>query len=393
MTDAAPQSHYTLERPEEAINPQGIYRDLRDNTPVVYLSGRSTTGTLTISRHEDVMAALRTPEVFSSDSSAVQIGNTRPLVPLQVDPPHHSKHRKALDPLFAPKQMVKYEPRVRELIRELIDEVADQGHCNFHEAIAEPLPSTIFLELLGLPVNRVDEFLALKDGIIRPPARSLEERYEMVKATGQKIYAVLEEVVEARMAERQDDFLSTIIDAKVDGQPLSRDDVVDIGYLFFLAGLDTVSASLECIVAYLAQNPGHRQRVADDPAVIPHAIEELLRYESPVPVVPRVTAADTEMSGCPISAGTRITVLLGSANTDERFWDNPDEVDFDRESNKHLGFGGGVHRCLGSHLARMELRVALEEWHARVPDYRLADGLELRYSPGIRQIDNLELVW
>ncbi len=393
MTEAVPQSHYTLERPEEAINPQAIYRDLRDNTPVVYLSGRSTTGTLTISRHEDVMAALRTPEVFSSDSSAVQIGNTRPLVPLQVDPPHHSKHRKALDPLFAPKQMAKYEPRVRELIRELIDEVADQGHCNFHEAIAEPLPSTIFLELLGLPVDRVNEFLALKDGIIRPPARSLEERYEMVKATGQKIYAVLEEVVEARMAERQDDFLSTIIDAKVDGQPLTRDDVVDIGYLFFLAGLDTVSASLECIVAYLAQNPGHRQRVAHDPAVIPHAIEELLRYESPVPVVPRIASADTELSGCPISAGSRISVLLGSANTDERFWDNPDEVDFDRESNKHLGFGGGVHRCLGSHLARMELRVALEEWHARVPDYRLADGLELRYSPGIRQIDNLELVW
>ncbi len=393
MSDTAPHSKYTLERPEEALDPQSIYRDLRDNAPVVELSGRATTGTLTISRHEDVMSALRTPEVFSSDSSAVQIGNTRPLVPLQVDPPHHSKHRKALDPLFAPKQMAKYEPRVRELVRELIDEVADHGHCNFHEAIAEPLPSTIFLELLGLPVSRVYEFLALKDGIIRPPARSLEERYEMVKATGQKIYAVLEEVVEARMAERQDDFLSTIIDAKVDGQPLSRDDVVDIGYLFFLAGLDTVSASLDCIVAYLAQNPGHRQRVADDPTVIPHAIEELLRYESPVPVVPRITTAETEMSGCPISAGSRITVLLGSANTDERFWDRPDEVDFDRESNKHLGFGGGVHRCLGSHLARMELRVALEEWHARVPDYRLADGLELRYSPGIRQIDNLELVW
>ena len=393
MTDTAPNSKYTLERPEEAIDPQSIYRDLRDNTPVVRLSGRATTGTLTISRHEDVMSALRTPEVFSSDSSAVQIGNTRPLVPLQVDPPHHSKHRKALDPLFAPKQMVKYEPRVRELIRKLIDEVADHGQCNFHETIAEPLPSTIFLELLGLPVSRVSEFLALKDGIIRPPARSLEERYEMVNATGQKIYAALEEVVEARMAERQDDFLSTIIDAKVDGQPLSRDDVVDIGYLFFLAGLDTVSASLDCIVAYLAQNPGHRQRVADDPAIIPHAIEELLRYESPVPVVPRITAAETEMSGCPISDGSRITVLLGSANTDERFWDRPHEVDFDRESNKHLAFGGGVHRCLGSHLARMELRVALEEWHARVPDYRLADGIELRYSPGIRQVDNLELVW
>ena len=393
MSDTAPNSSHTLERPEESDNPQCIYRELRDNTPVVRLAGRATSHTLTLSRHEDVVNALRTPEVFSSDSSAVEIGNTRPLVPLQVDPPHHSKHRKALDPLFAPKQMVKYEPRVRELIRELIDKVADQGHCNFHSAIAEPLPSTIFLELLGLPVSRVDEFLSLKDGIIRPPASSMEERYKRVRATGQKIYAVLEEVVEARMSERQDDFLSTILDAKVDGQPLTRDDVVDIGYLFFLAGLDTVSASLDCIVAYLAQNPGHRQRLVDDPTTIPHAVEELLRYESPVPTVPRVTASETEVAGCPISAGTRITVLIGSANTDERVWDNPDEVDFDRESKKHLAFGGGVHRCLGSHLARMELRVALEEWHARVPDYRLADGVELRYSPGIRQVDNLELVW
>ncbi len=393
MTDTAPHSHYTLERPEEAEDPQTIYRELRDNAPVARLAGRATSHTLTISRHEDVVSALRTPEVFSSDSSAVEIGNTRPLVPLQVDPPHHSKHRKALDPLFAPRQMAKYEPRVRELIRELIDAVVEQGHCNFHEAVAEPLPSTIFLELLGLPVSRVHEFVALKDGIIRPPAGSMEERFQKVRATGQKIYAVLEEVVDARMAERQDDFLSTIIDAEVDGQPLTRDDVVDIGYLFFLAGLDTVSASLDCMMAFLAQNPDHRQRLVDDPAIIPHAIEEMLRYETPVPTVPRITASDTEVSGCPMSAGTPITVLLGSANTDERVWDRPDEVDFDRESNRHLAFGGGVHRCLGSHLARMELRVALEEWHARVPDYRLAEGLELKYSPGIRQVDNLELVW
>ena len=389
MTDAK----YTLEPSEVARGPHDTYRELRDNAPVTELAGRSNRGVVTLSRHEDVVHAFRTPEVFSSDPAAVDIGNTRPLVPLQIDPPHHSKHRKALDPLFAPKQMVKYEPRVRELIRELINKVADQGHCNFHDAIADPLPSTIFLELLGLPVGRVDEFLALKDGIIRPPARSMEERREMVAATGQKIYAALEEVVDARMAERQDDFLSTILDAEVDGQPLTRDDVVDIGYLFFLAGLDTVSASLECIVAFLAQNPAHRQRLVDEPDTIPHAIEELLRYESPVASSARITAVDTEVNGCPIAAGTRIQLLIGSANTDERAWGNSDEVDFDRESKKHIAFGAGVHRCLGSHLARMELRVALEEWHARVPHYRLADGIRLKFSQGIRQIDNLELVW
>ncbi len=384
---------YSLEPPEIARNPHDTYRKLRDHAPVTELGGRGHVGAITLSRHADVVHALRTPEVFSSDPASVDIGNTRPLVPLQIDPPHHRKHRKALDPLFSPKQMAKYEPRVRELIRELVDEVADDGHCNFHHAIAEPLPSTIFLELLGLPVSRVDEFLALKDGIIRPPARSWEERREMVAATGQKIYAVLEEVVEARMAERQDDFLSTILDATVDGRPLARDDVVDIGYLFFLAGLDTVSASLECMVAFLAQNPDHRQQLVDDPGIIPHAVEEMLRHESPVASSARITAVDTEVSGCPIAAGTRIHLLMGSANTDERAWDEPDKVDFDRESNKHMAFGAGIHRCLGSHLARMELRVTLEEWHARVPDYRLADGLELRFSQGIRQIDNLELVW
>ena len=393
MTEAVPETKYSLEPPEIARNPHDTYRALRDNAPVTEMGGRSQMGTITLSRHEDVMRAFQTPEVFSSDPGAVDIGNTRPLVPLQIDPPHHRKHRKALDPLFAPKQMTKHEPRVRELIRELIDKVADQGHCNFHRDIAEPMPSTIFLELLGLPVSRVDEFLALKDGIIRPPARSLEERREKVMATGQKIYAALEEVVDARMAERQDDFLSTILDAEVEGQPLSRDDVVDIGYLFFLAGLDTVSASLECMVAFLAENPDHRQQIVDDPSMIPHAVEEMLRFESPVASSARITAVDTEVNGCPISAGTRIHLLIGSANTDERAWPDPDEVDFDRESKKHIAFGAGVHRCLGSHLARMELRVALEEWHARVPHYRLADGIELEFSQGIRQIDNLELVW
>ncbi len=393
MTDTVPETKYSLEPPKVARNPHGTYRALRDNAPATELAGRGSQGVITLSRHEDVLHAFRTPEVFSSDPGAVDIGNTRPLVPLQIDPPHHRKHRKALDPLFAPKQMVKYEPRVRELIRELVDNVAPDGHCNFHDAIAEPMPSTIFLELLGLPVTRLNEFLALKDGIIRPPARSMEERREMVNATGQKIYAALEEVVEARMAERQDDFLSTIIDAEVEGEPLTRDDVVDIGYLFFLAGLDTVSASLECMVAFLAQNPDHRRRLVEEPETIPHAVEEMLRFESPVASAARITAADTEVSGCPISAGTRIHLLIGSANTDERAWIESDTVDFNRESNKHIAFGAGVHRCLGSHLARMELRVALEEWHARVPDYRLADGLELTFSAGIRQISNLELVW
>src|SRR5207237_10326333 len=126
---------------------------------------------------------------------------------------------------------------------------------------------------------------------------------------------------------------------------------------------------------------------------IPSAVEELLRWETPVQGVVRITTCDTELGGCPIPKATPVSVMLGSANTDGASWADASTVDFDRAENKHLAFGGGAHRCLGSHLARMELRVALEEWHAAVPDYAVADGTELHYSVGLRQIDNLELVW
>ncbi len=378
--------------PEMLAAPQGMYRMLRDSAPVMAVDMGPVSATL-VSRHEDVVTVLRNPEVFSSGADAVQIGQIRPLIPLQIDPPDHSRFRRLLDPLFAPRRIAPLEERTRVLVSGLIDAVADDGGCNFHSAVAEPLPSTVFLELLGLPVDRAAEFIALKDGIIRPPASSREDRLEMVAATGSQIYAVLQDVVDARLDERRDDFISAFLDAEVDGERLTPEDVIDICYLFFLAGLDTVTASLDCMLARLAQHPAERQRLVDDPTTIPHAVEEMLRWETPVTSVARITTSDTELSGCPIAAGTLVSVMIGSANTDEAAWEDVDEVDFDRAANKHLAFGGGVHRCLGSHLARMELRVTLEEWHARIPDYRLADGAELLYSPNLRQVDDLPLVW
>jgi cytochrome P450 len=264
---------------------------------------------------------------------------------------------------------------------------------NFHDAVSEPLPSTVFLELLGLPVSRATEFIALKDGIIRPPASTPEERTEMVDAAGARIYAVLQEVVDEQLEAPEDCFISGFLQAEVDGERLTTDEVIDICYLFFLAGLDTVTASLDCMMARLATHPPERRRLADDPSVIPRAIEEMLRWETPVTAVVRITTEDTELSGCPIGANEIVSVVLGSANTDERTWEDADAVDVDRRVNKHLAFGGGVHRCLGSHLARMELRVVLEEWHARIPEYRIREGVELDYSPNLRQIADLPLVW
>lgn len=381
------------EDPESLRNPQPLYKMMRDLAPVVHIDRGGGLATTVVAKHEDVLTVLRTPEVFSSNADAVHIGQIRPLIPLQIDPPDHSKYRRLLDPLFAPKRIAPLEERTRALVNDLIDGIVDDGRANFHLAIAEPLPSTVFLELLGLPVSRTREFIELKDGIIRPAATTPEERLPLVNAVGARIYATLEEVVDARMQERRDDFISGFLDSEVDGERLTREEVVDIGYLFFLAGLDTVTASLDCFLAYLAQHPDQRQRLVDDPAIIPSAIEEMMRWETPVTGVARIAVQDTELSGCPIAKGTMVSPLLASANTDETFWDRADEVDFDREVNKHLSFGGGVHRCLGSHLARMELRVTLEEWHRRIPDYRLAEGIELNYSQGLRQVENLELVW
>jgi len=370
---------------------------LRDSGPVMTLPGmipsRANADAHLVGRHADVVTVLRNPDIFSSRFDAVHIGQVRPLIPLQVDPPDHAKYRKLLDPLFAPRRIALLEDRTRALVSDLVETVADAGGCNFHAAVSEPLPSTVFLELLGLPVSRATEFIALKDGIIRPEARTPEERSDMVDATGARIYAVLEEVIDERLEAPQDCFISSFLDADVDGQRLTREEVVDICYLFFLAGLDTVTASLDCMMARLALHPNEQRRLADDPSVIPRAVEEMLRWETPVTSVVRVTTRDTELSGCPIAADEVVSVILGSANTDERAWGEAESVDIDRRVNKHLAFGGGVHRCLGSHLARMELRVVLEEWHARIPEYRVPEGVELDVSPSLRQIADLPLVW
>jgi cytochrome P450 len=169
--------------------------------------------------------------------------------------------------------------------------------------------------------------------------------------------------------------------------------VLEICFLFLIAGLDTVTDSLDCFFAFLAQNPDHRRQIAQDPSVVPSAVEELLRWESPVPGVARRATADMEIAGCPVHAGDLVSLTIGSANTDERFWDDPHEVDLRREPNPHYAFGGGIHRCLGSHLARLELRVALREWHARIPEYRLEEGVTLEYTPSLRQIHHLPLVF
>jgi cytochrome P450 len=371
-----------------AANPQQFHEMMREMGVVAAPEMEMTL----ITRHEDVMAALRDPEVFSS-SGSIDIGNIRPLIPLQIDPPEHVKFRRLLDPLFSPREVAKLEGAVRSLVNDLIDEFVDTGRCEFNADVAVPLPCTVFLRLMGLPLEDLDLFLRFKDGIIRPQASSGAERAAKARATGAEIYTYFERVVAERRAQPEDDLLSGFIAAEIDGERLTTEDILDISYLFLLAGLDTVTASLGCAVAYLAAHPDRQHALRTDPSLVPAAVEELLRWETPVPGVPRITTRDVEVAGTTIPAGQTVTCLLATANTDGAEFPEPESVDFAREGNRHLAFGGGVHRCLGSHLARLEMRVALEEFHRRVPAYAVPEGETPIYAMGIRALEYLPLTW
>jgi cytochrome P450 len=367
--------------------PQPVYAAMREHAPVIRNDERS----VLLVQHPDVMAALRDAELFSSDMDAVRLGNVRPLIPLQIDPPDHLKFRKLLDPLFSPREVARLEPEVRRLTNELIDGFVRDGRVELNTAFAVPLPCTVFLALLGLPADDLPTFLRIKDDIIRPPGMAGSDADLIRERTAAEIYAYFEPVIEARRREPRDDLISRFVAADVDGHRLTNEDILDICFLFLIAGLDTVTATLTCSVAYLAQHPTHRDALVADLAMVSDAVEELLRWESPVPGVARVCTRDTDFAGEHLAAGTRVTVLLGSANTDEREFPDAERVDFARAGNRHLAFGGGIHRCLGSHLARLELRVALEELHRRIPDYELEPGTELEYAAGLRSVDHLPL--
>jgi cytochrome P450 len=346
-----------------------------------------------VTRRGDVEEALRRPTTFSWAAVGMNLGNVRPLIPLQIDPPQHVKYRRILDPLFAPKKMALLEDEVVGLVKELVDGFVGAGSCDFHEQFAVPLPCRVFLRLMGLPLEDLELFLALKDDIIRPPGVTLEEQRPYREKAGKAVYDYFERHLAERKRRPTDDLLAQIIASEVDGVRLSDDEVLDICYLFIIAGLDTVTDSLDCIFAHLAQHPEHRAEIVADESVIPSAVEELLRWESPVPAVPRAATEDVEIGGCPIKAGEQVMLLIGSANTDDAAHPGVEEVDLRRDPNPHLAFGGGVHRCLGSHLARMELRVAVREFHRRIPEYELAPGTVLEYTTGLRSLHHLPLVF
>jgi len=341
-----------------------------------------------------VSETLQNSADFSS-ADLVEQGNTRPLIPLGIDPPDHGRYRRLLDPLFSPRRMEAQEADIAERVNHFIDGFFDRGTCDFTAEFAELFPSSVFLGLMGLPWEQLDTLVRMRDGLLHPGTSEMtaEQRSTIQRETAQEVYAYFGRVLDERAADPRDDILSALVGEQPDGSRLSRDDALSICFVLLTAGLDTVTDSLTCFWAYLARHPQQRRQLATDPDVIPRAVEELLRWETPVPLVVRWSRQDNQIGDQVVGAGHHVLVNLSSANLDPAEFPDPLEVNLDRRGNPHLAFGGGPHRCLGSHLARRELRIALGEWHRRIPEYTLAAGYEVRYRPPLRFVPDLQLSW
>ncbi|MCK9927701.1 cytochrome P450 [Frankia sp. Mgl5] len=387
----APESGNPMENPAFLTAPQAVFPGLRAQR-AISLGERG----VLVTRSADIATLLTNPEVFSSGVGVAQTGTERPLIPLQIDPPKHREYRRILDPLFSPQRMKEMEGPITELARGLVDAIATESEVDFVQQFSLRFPSQVFLALLGLPLGELPTFLEMKDGFIRPESitgrpRGHEDSVALLKTTAASIYEYFDAVIADRRSTPGEDIVSRFLQTEVEGARLSHEDILDICFLFLVAGLDTVSASLDCMMLHLALHPDRRHALVNDPTLIPNAVEELLRWESPVMMVARFATQDTEIAGCPVRKGQVVTGLLGAANTDEREIPEPEAVRFNRDTNRHIAFGRGPHRCLGSHLARLELRIALREWHARIPDYRVPDGFQPAFTTTIRSLVALPL--
>lgn len=338
---------------------------------------------------EDIRAALQQPEIFSSRSVSPSDPDPPYMwIPEMLDPPLHTKWRQLLGPTFTPAAIAKLEPKVRQRFGEILDEVEARGHCDYVADVALRFPNTIFMEIMGLPVSDAAQFQAWETTILHSGIVGNEDSYQaMMEVVG--YFAAL--VAERRKSPR-DDLVSTALGYRIDGELVSDEDLLSLCLLLFMAGLDTVAMQLSYSMLHLATHDDDRRRLVAEPALWPTAIEEFLRYYSFV-TPGRKIVQDTEFQGCPVRAGQMVYLPLVAANRDPQEFADAGRVVIDREVNRHIAFGAGPHRCLGSHLARQELRIGLTEWHARIPDYRLADDATIVEHGGQVGLDNLDLVW
>ncbi len=338
------------------------------------------------SRYQDVYEVGRDPDRFASGRGVMlpPVGHGRPLRPMDSDPPEHAAYRELMLARFAPAAVVGMEDDVRALAASLLDSVAGQGHADLYEVLAKPLPMLVITRLLG--IERDDVFWEWTDVLIygrvdgTDPARIVE--------VADALYGFLADQVEDRRRHPGGDLISLLLQGSVGERSFTAEEILDLCFFLLIAGLENTAFGIRATLRHLAVRPDHRAAVLADPALVPNVVEQSLRLYSPVTALARWATRDTEVAGRRIRAGERVLLLFGSANRDGAVFADPDEFHLDRRDGRHVAFGIGPHRCVGSNLARLELRVAVEETLRRIPGYRLAGE-----DPGWGVAGPLEVVW
>jgi cytochrome P450 len=319
-----------------------------------------------------VQYAQQHPEIFSSARAFDSLGSPLPLIPIAMDPPAHVGYRRVLDPMLAPRVVNAMEDELRRQLGVLIDAFVERGSCDVVADLARLYPTQVFLTLFGLPLDDRDQFIEWAEFIIEHSGVGATEPSEEVAAVAGQLFGYLQQCVDAKRRSPGPDMLSRILSLSGEGA-WNNEEVLGLCFLLTLAGLDTVTAEIGFILFHLARDADLRHRVVADPTLVTALVEEVVRLEPPAPIQPRVTTIDTEVLGVPIPAGSLTNLVVATANRDPALFASPDAIDLDAADRGHFGFGGGIHRCLGSHLARRELRLAVEEFHKRIPDYELAE--------------------
>lgn len=350
--------------------------ELAAKGPVVYSTAHG--GHWIVTRYKELHEVLRDPETFSSyPNNLVNAGDGK-FLPLELDPPEHTGYRVALQPLFSPNRMKALSEQIRGVVNELIDSFAGKGEAEFIADFAHELPTRVFLALMDWPLEDAPILTEATDtALMGKPGASEDESAKARAEAAQQMFAYFQKIVDERRANPGEDVTSALIRTEVDLEDgkrlLTDEELTRMFFLLLIAGLHTVQGSLAWAVIHLVNNPRQRAALIEDDSLIPNAVEEVLRIEAAVSMGRRATR-DVELGGAKVKAGDQLLLVLCSANRDGSEFEDPDEFVIDRSPNRHLTFGAGPHRCLGSHLARIELSIALEELHRRIPDYELVES-------------------
>jgi cytochrome P450 len=386
--------------PAYLADPHARVQDLLENAPPVFWTPRNGGHWMLVS-HAANFEAARDTETFSSEviphATIEAILATLPAdsppipraYPINLDPPLHAKYRQPVQGVFSPKSINQLKDSIRKLAGELIDEIIDKGECEFMEAVAQPLPVQVFLKLLGLPVEKYQTYSALVKAHLSAAAGDAGSALARL----QDVATAMRDTIIARRDEPRDDLISLLWTVQIDGQPCTQQDIENYGVLMFIAGLDTVMQGIGHGVRHMALNPQLQQELRANPALISDATEELLRrYTFTVP--PRRLNKDILFAGVQMKKDDRAMLFLPGADLDSREFPDAERFELNRGGKPHIAFNAGPHRCLGSHLARVELNILYEEVLARLPQFRLNPNRPVKFSGGhIIGVQELHLVW